>query len=379
MTSRLTERVRNRATLQRQLLLRREALPVVDAVRRVVALQAQDPVGPYLALQARIEDFDPRDMDEAYRTGALVRAHLMRVPIHTVAAADHAAFQAAVVRTLRGARLYDERFRRAGLSIEETDALIPELAAFLAEPRAGEEVEAWLDERIGVRERPGVWWAVRHFGPFVHAPIDAPWAFGSKRVMVAIRDRPGEGIDETTALSILVRRWLAGFGPATPTDLRGAFLVRAEAIRAAIDALGDELVRFEGGYLDLADAPPLPDEDEPAPPRLLPMWDSILLAHADRSRFIDPELRPHVIRRNGAVLPSVLVDGYEAGVWRPAVEAGIEVTALAPIDEDAWAAIDSEARSLAALLAARDRAIYRRQQTWFTQLPAVEVRVVGQR
>ena len=50
----------------------------VDAVRRVVALQAQDPVGPYLALQARIEDFDPRDMDEAYRTGALVRAHLMR-------------------------------------------------------------------------------------------------------------------------------------------------------------------------------------------------------------------------------------------------------------------------------------------------------------
>jgi len=33
----------NRATLGRQLLLRREALDVNDAVRRVVALQAQQP------------------------------------------------------------------------------------------------------------------------------------------------------------------------------------------------------------------------------------------------------------------------------------------------------------------------------------------------
>ena len=51
---RLTERVLNRATLDRQLLLRRERLDVVEAVHRVVALQAQDPVGPYLALSARI-------------------------------------------------------------------------------------------------------------------------------------------------------------------------------------------------------------------------------------------------------------------------------------------------------------------------------------
>lgn len=377
MTARLTERVRNRTTLQRQLLLQREAIPVVDAVRRIVALQAQDPVGPYLALWARIADFDPREVDEAYASGDLVRAHLMRVTIHTVAAADHRAFQAAVMRTLRAARLWDERFTRAGLSIDETDALIPDLAAFLAEPRATEDVEAWLDERIGVRERPGVWWAVRHFGPFVHAPTESPWAFGSKRVMVAVRDATGEGMDEATALPILVRRWLAGFGPATPTDLRGALLVRADGIRAAIESLGDELVRFEGGYLDLADAPPLPDEDVPAPPRLLPMWDSMLLAHADRSRFFPPELRPHVIRRNGDVLPSVLVDGFVAGVWRPAEEAGLEVTALAPIDDEAWAAIDTEARSLDALLAARERSIYRRQQTWWSAMPGVEVRIVG--
>ena len=55
------------------------------------------------------------------------------------------------------------------------------------------------------------------------------------------------------------------------------------------------------------------------------MWDSVLLAHADRSRVIAPEHRPLVMRRNGDVLPTVLVDGVVAGVWRPA-DGGIEVT-----------------------------------------------------
>jgi NTP pyrophosphatase (non-canonical NTP hydrolase) len=39
---RLTARRLNRATLARQLLLRREPLEVAEAVRRVVALQAQE-------------------------------------------------------------------------------------------------------------------------------------------------------------------------------------------------------------------------------------------------------------------------------------------------------------------------------------------------
>jgi hypothetical protein len=45
----ITGRELNRATLTRQLLLRREALPVAEAVRLLAALQAQEPASPYLA------------------------------------------------------------------------------------------------------------------------------------------------------------------------------------------------------------------------------------------------------------------------------------------------------------------------------------------
>jgi hypothetical protein len=50
----LTARRLNRATLGRWLLLRRESLDVVEAVRRVVALQAQSAASPYLALWNRL-------------------------------------------------------------------------------------------------------------------------------------------------------------------------------------------------------------------------------------------------------------------------------------------------------------------------------------
>jgi hypothetical protein len=58
------------------------------------------------------------------------------------------------------------------------------------------------------------------------------------------------------------------------------------------------------------------------------MWDSILLAYSDASRVIAPEYRPLVTRRNGDVLPTLLVDGYVAGVWRPVAE--VRVLPAAP-------------------------------------------------
>ena len=329
---------------------------------------------------ARIADFDPADLDAAYAAHEVVRGHLMRITIHTVAAGDYPAFHAAMQRTLRAARLHDPRFQRAGLSIPEADALVPELAAYLAEPRPTDDVEAWLDDRIGVRERPGVWWALRHYGPLRPCPgrraLVVRDEAGHDRGATRARGRPRRGRGAARPRPTLPERLRAGIdaGP------RQFMLVYAPGLKAALETLGDEVVRLDGpGKPVLYDIPgaELPDEDVPAPPRLLPMWDNVLLAYADRSRLIPEAIRPIVIRKNGDVLPTILVDGRVAGVWRPADGGGIEVTTLTPIDDDAWAGLDAEARALDGFLAARDRVIYRRHQNWWADLPAVEVRVLG--
>jgi hypothetical protein len=119
----------------------------------------------------------------------------------------------------------------------------------------------------------------------------------------------------------------------------------------------------------------LPDDDNPALPRLMAMWDSALLAYADRSRVIPPEYRQLVIRRNGDVLPTLLVDGYVCGVWR-AVDDGIEATAFRPLSDDAWQGLAAEAGALVARLADREPAVYGRYAHWRSTLPSAEVRVL---
>ncbi len=138
-------------------------------------------------------------------------------------------------------------------------------------------------------------------------------------------------------------------------------------------------MRYEGpGGTTLYDIPDgiLPSEETPAPSRLLPMWDSVLLAYADRSRIVPPVYRKLVARSNGDTLPTLLVDGYVAGVWRP-VEGGIEATAFHPLSDDAWAGLETEATALIAFLADRQPDVYRRYGRWWTDIPSAEVRILG--
>ena len=68
----------------------------------------------------------------------------------------------------------------------------------------------------------------------------------------------------------------------------GSRVARVRPGVEAVEAAGD-LRRFRSDrgrqLVDLVDAP-LPDEDEVAPPRLLPMWDSTVLAYDDRTRIV---------------------------------------------------------------------------------------------
>ncbi len=373
----LTLRALNRATLARQRLLRREPGNAVDGVRRAVALQAQEAPSPYIALWNRLVAFDPAELDRAFATQAIVKTQLFRITLHAVAAEDYPAFHEAMQVTLRSARLYDRRFRGDGISIEATDALIPELREFTREPRTNAEVEAWLEARLGA-PKPRVWWALRQYAPFVHAGSGGPWTFGPRPAYVGAHVHGRSG-DPAASTRHLVRRYLEGFGPATLRDIAAFTTILRPPIREAIEALGDELVVLEGpGGAVLYDLPglELPDEDTAAPPRLLPMWDSTLLAYTERSRIVPAAYRRLVSRSNGDVLPTLLVDGFVAGVWR-VVDEGIEASAFEPLSDDAWAGLATEAASLFAFLRARDTAIYRRYTRWWDALPAAEVRILG--
>jgi hypothetical protein len=176
--------------------------------------------------------------------------------------------------------------------------------------------------------------------------------------------RPGPA----PTLEAVLERYLAAFGPATVADaaawsrltgLAGSF----EALRPRLAVFRDERGRQ---LFDRPDAP-RPDEDVPAPVRLLPEYDNVLLSHADRSRFLAGAER----QRLGAAAPPVkgtaLVDGRVQATWyterdRRTARASLVVhhLPLAGTDEDA---LRAEAERVAAF--------------WLGGAETIEVRLVA--
>jgi hypothetical protein len=378
---RITAQGLNRSLLGRQLLLRRESLGVADAVRRVVALQAQHAASPYIALWNRLSDFDPADLDAAFAGHEVVKATLMRLTLHAVHAGDYRALREAVEPTLRAVMILREgRFAASRLTVAEADALVPDLLEYANRPRTAVEMKAWLEQRLGPPPDSGAWRGLRGYSPLLHAPTKAPWSFGSRPSYIAARSNPvlADPDASAAALRTLVKRYLVGFGPASVADVAQFALVQRARAKVALKALSGDVERLEGpGGIELYDVPnaPRPPEDTPAPPRLMAMWDSILLACSDRSRVIPSDYRKQVIRSNGDVLPTLLVDGYVAGVWRP-VEGGIEATAFHRLPNDVWEGLAAEARSLVAFLADREPKVYRRYDHWWRTLASSEARLL---
>ncbi|MGW0904154.1 winged helix DNA-binding domain-containing protein [Streptomyces sp. NPDC002853] len=377
----ITARELNRATLSRQLLLEREPLTVQEGMRRVVALQAQQPASPYVALWNRLTGFTAADLDAAFTGRSLVKATLMRITLHAVHAEDYPVFRAALQPTLYASRL-GSRFAASGLSPQDADELVPELLDFAERPRTSAQMQAWVEERLDAEKKEGAWWGLKAYAPLHHAPTEHPWSFGHRPSFVAARNGPvptGRAADPQ-ALRTLILRYLAGFGPASVADVAQFAMVRRAPVRAAFLAMGDTVEQLRGPDGDvLFDIPGAsrPPAETPAPARLMAMWDSVLLAYSDRGRVIPPAYRPWVIRRNGDVLPTLLVDGHVAGVWRP-LDDGIEATAFRPLPSKTWDQLAAEAQSLAALLAEREVAVYSRYHHWWAKLPegAGEVRML---
>lgn len=154
------------------------------------------------------------------------------------------------------------------------------------------------------------------------------------------------------ALVHLVRRYLAGFGPASRADIAAWSGVPAAQLDPALERLPLRRLRDEQGgeILDLQRAP-LPDASTSAPVRFLPTWDAVLLVHARRARVLPEEYRPLVFDiTNPASVPTFPVDGRVAGTWRH--EGGrLRLQPFEPIPRAHRHELDPEARRLRAFLA----------------------------
>jgi hypothetical protein len=158
---------------------------------------------------------------------------------------------------------------------------------------------------------------VRQLVPLVQVPPRGVWGASGQATHTSAEVWLGKPLATETDPDEMVLRYLAAFGPASVKDAQvWCGLTRLNEV---VKRQGDRLrhYRDENGVqlLDLADGE-LATGDEPAPVRLLPEFDNILLSHADRSRIMPDAYKGLVFTNNGLIKSTVLVDGFVIGRWR---------------------------------------------------------------
>jgi hypothetical protein len=351
----LTPRALNRALLARQMLLERAAIPVVDAIARLIAIQAQVPTDPYFGLWSRLRDFDPEALSSLIAERKAVRMTSLRGTVHLTTAEDARVLrpwvQPLITRLLTstpfGKGTHD--VDRAALAtvaegvVNKTPVTLAKLRPALAAAFPG-------------YSPTDLSYVFHYTRPLVQVPPRGLWGKSSAPKVTTLQAWLGKPMLKPSPEKIVLR-YLAAHGPASVADARAWSGVTNLA--PLFEKLRPKLVTYcDDRGTELFDLPdmPLPDPDTPAPPRFLPVYDNATLGFANRDRIIaggPPKPPPQ-----NAWVKSFLLDGFVAGWWKIVEAKGTATLTLqpfAPIGRKDQAALAAEGRALLKFASGKSR------------------------
>ena len=341
----------------------------LSVARSLVCLHATDAVTVFLSIQARSDGVEPADVERAlYDERSLVRMLAMRrtlwavprelLPVvftaatKAVAATQRKRLEGFVrdsgVSTRPGAWI--TRAGNAGVAAvaargeamtTEVTTDVPLLAKklrfgagkWVVEQSAGARVlpQMAMEGRL-VRGRPrGTW-----ISPQFRWVTTEDWLGG-----------PIEELDVAEAQAELLRRWLAGFGPATEADIRWWTGWTLRETRAALGAVPHTAVDLDGasGYVLDGDLEPTPPPGPTA--ALLPTLDPTTMGWKERDWYLGPH-GTTLFDSNGNAGPTIWWNGRVVGGWSQRRDGEIVLGLLEDVGRDARAAIDAEVTRLQA-------------------------------
>ena len=163
------------------------------------------------------------------------------------------------------------------------------------------------------------WVGVGLWTPLLRVPPSGTWEHRRADRYSVAEDWIGPSSASAAAgRELVVRRYLAAFGPASRKDIASFTSLPATVLAPVIERLPLRTFRDEtGGELIDVRGAPLPDADVAAPVRFLPTFDATLLVHARRTQILPERFRPLIFHtKNPQSAPTFLVDGQVAGTWK---------------------------------------------------------------
>ncbi len=361
-----------RARLVRRQLLASADTTVTATTSRLLALHATDPASVYLSVLAQCPAASLRDVSAAlYDHRSVVKMLGMRRTMFVVST-DFAP----VVQAAAGDEIA-QRLRRR---------LLKQLRTVPTEPELDGDIDAWLTdvetgaERVLIDGGEALANAVANAEPRLRTALlpttDKKWDtkqnITSKVLTLLgaqgrlVRGRPAgtwqsrqhrwaaarevwadgmPSIPEADARTLLARRWLEVFGPATVADLQwwtGWSLGATRRVLACLDTVDVDLDGAPGIVL----ADDVESDDPPDEPFavLLPALDPTPMGWKERDWFLGPH-RHELFDNNGNIGPTIWWDGRVVGGWGMR-DGGVVWQVLDDVGTEADGAIEQAASQL---------------------------------
>jgi uncharacterized protein YcaQ len=352
------------------LLARADRGRVVEVVAAIGGLQAQVISAAELALHARVDRLEPGDFAKAlWDERALVKTWAMRGTLHVLAAGEYPRVQAALSTLSHYRRASWLRYH--GVTHDELESIIAGVRDTLdGSGITREQLADAIVERTGsthVRDLLRSGWGAL----LKPAAFQGHLCFGPNQGQNVTFVRPDRwlgslaAVDPGDAMTHVLRRYLAAYGPATTDDFARWFGFDQARARRLMRAAGDLLVEVEvGGWSGsmLAEDASAVQQLEPSPSvRLLPAFDPYTIALYRQPHVLDQQHRAKVSRQQGWISPVVLREGRIVGVWdqqKQRDQLRVTVTTFEQLADEVEEGVATEARRIAAFAGAEAAVTY---------------------
>jgi len=354
----------------RQHHLDRRAAPgsMLPVASRLCGLHAQVMSSAELTVWARVEKLERGAVQRAlWEERTLVKTWAMRGTLHLLPADEQPRWPALLSASAKRRYLRPGPWQKYfGITIEELERLTEAIGEALdGRLMTREELVREVGRRTGsaafgakIAEsswgtilKPAAFTGRLCFGPSVGQRV----RFTRPDTWLSAKPR---AIDPDQAHADIARRFLAGYGPATPRDLSRWSHSGVSIARKWMETLGDEATRVEvdgaPAWMLAVDARKARRLGPLRSVRLLPGFDQYVVGASCHVEHLLPgDLRSRVFRPQGWISPVLLVNGLIRGVWRHEIKRSrVEVIVEPFVKAPAWVrrGAEEEAERLAEFL-----------------------------
>ena len=336
---------------------------LASVCRDVGGIQAQVMSAAELSLWTRRRSTRREDVQAAlWQRHELVKTTCMRMTLHLLPASDFQMYIAAM-RASSMASVH-RTLKRIGAGPRHVDTMIEVVMDALADgPRTQQDLLARAKATAGRGMRIWLKYAWSAMRPAI---VEGLICYGPPRGAQATFVRVDQwlpkqkAVDPDDARVELATRFLKAFGPATHRDFSkwaGLNTSETKSVFARIAGLV-EPVRVDGAQALVLcrDRDALSGAASEHRPRLLPAFDTFLLAHAAKDHLVEPRFYKRVYRNQGWLSPVVIVGGRIVAVWfleQRAKTFAVDVRPFARLDTRVRDGIHAEADALAQFVGAR--------------------------